>query len=130
MKSSKILFSLVVILVLTAACAPAAKPTATMPAINDLSQPLAGGQVFDGQLAVEIKGFAFNPDTATVKVGTQVTWTNKDSAPHSATADDGSFDTGTLTQGESFTFQFNTPGAYTYICTHHPSMKATIIVIQ
>ena len=136
MKSLKLLSSLALILILAAGCAPALKTTATtpdmtsMPAAKSSAQSVENGTVFSNQLAIEIKGFAFTPQTATVKVGTQITWTNKDSAPHTVTADDRSFDSGTLNQGESFTFQFTTPGTFAYICTIHPSMQATIIVVQ
>ena len=120
------------ILIMAAGCAPAVNSTATnpYPVANNTSQAVAGGTVIEGQLAVEISGFAFNPQTATVKVGTQDTWTNKDSATHSLKAEDGSFDSGPINQGESFTFQFNTPGSFPYICTIHPSMQGTIIVVQ
>ncbi len=77
---------------------------------------------------VEIKGFAFAPATLTVKVGDTVTWANKDMVGHSATADDGSFDTGVLSQGETGSFTFTKPGTYTYHCTPHPNMKGTIVV--
>ena len=136
MKSIKLLSSLLLVLMLAAGCAPAAKSALTtpdmtsMPAVKISPPAVEVGPVVDGQLAIEIKGFAFTPQTATVKVGTQITWTNKDSAPHTVTADDRSFDSGTLNQGESFTFQFATPGTFSYICTLHPSMQATIIVVQ
>jgi len=136
MKSIKLLFTLILILIVAAGCSPAVKSNVTTPdmttkpVVSDTAQAMAGGTVIDGQLAIEISGFAFNPQTATVKVGTQVTWTNKDSATHSIKADDGSFDSGPINQGESFTFQFNTPGTFPYICTVHPSMQGTIIVIQ
>jgi plastocyanin len=78
--------------------------------------------------SVEIKDFAFGPGTLTVKVGDTVTWTNKDITGHSATADDKSFDTGVLSQGESGTFTFTKAGTYGYHCTPHPNMKGTIIV--
>jgi len=67
--------------------------------------------------------------TETVAAGTTVTFTNKDLTSHSATADDGtSFDTGLIGQNESATVTFDTPGTYTYHCTPHPTMKATIVV--
>ena len=78
--------------------------------------------------AVQIKGFAFAPRTITVKVGDTVTWTNEDSARHTATADDGSFDTGLLAKGQSGSVTFDTPGTYMYFCTPHPNMKGTIVV--
>jgi plastocyanin len=136
MKSIKFFSYLAIIMLLAVGCAPVIKTTAptsdmsSMPIVNSTGQPNDTGTVFSDQMAIEIKGFAFTPQIATVKVGTQVTWTNKDSAPHTVTADDRSFDSGTLDQGESFTFQFTTPGTFAYICTIHPSMQATIIVVQ
>lgn len=85
-------------------------------------------QATTGQTAVTIQNFAFSPATLTVKVGDKVTWTNKDSAGHSATADDGSFDTGVLAQGQSGSITFSKAGTYTYHCSVHPMMKGTIIV--
>jgi plastocyanin len=136
MKSVKLLSSLIAMMILVAGCAPVSKAPSAIPDMT--SMPADGysvpsvntGTVFSDQLAIDIKGFAFNPQNATVKVGTQVTWTNKDSAPHTVTASDRSFDSGTLNQGQSFTFQFTTPGTFSYACTIHPSMQATIIVVQ
>lgn len=85
-------------------------------------------QATTGQNAVTIKNFAFSPATLTVKVGDKVTWTNNDSAAHSATADGGSFDTGVLQNGQSGSVTFSKPGTYTYHCSVHPMMKATIVV--
>ena len=79
---------------------------------------------------VEIKNFAFTPATLTVKVGDKVTWTNQDSASHTATADDNSFNTGVLTTGQSGSVTFSKAGTYTYHCTIHPGMKGTIVVEQ
>lgn len=81
-----------------------------------------------GETAVEIKDFAFSPATLNVKVGDTVTWTNQDSVGHSATADDGSFDTGILAQGESNTVTFTEAGTFSYHCTPHPNMTATVVV--
>lgn len=78
--------------------------------------------------AVTIQNFTFSPATLTVKVGDKVTWTNQDSAGHSATADDGSFDTGVIAQGQSGSNTFTKAGTYTYHCSVHPMMKGTIIV--
>lgn len=78
--------------------------------------------------AVTIQNMAFSPASLTVKVGDQVTWTNQDSVGHSATADDSSFDTGILGQGESKIITFSKAGTYAYHCSVHPSMKATITV--
>ena len=77
---------------------------------------------------IDISGMAFSESTITISIGDIITWTNQDSAPHSATADNGEFDSGALNNGESFTFIFNTTGTYTYHCSIHNGMTATIIV--
>jgi plastocyanin len=78
--------------------------------------------------AVTIQNYAFSPATITVKVGDTVTWMNNDSTAHSATADDGSFDTGLFSPGQSKSFTFKKAGTYTYHCSAHPYMKGTVIV--
>ena len=79
---------------------------------------------------VEIADFAYGPDPVTVQVGGKVTWLNQDSAPHTATADDGSFDTGTLEEGKLKSETFKEPGTYTYFCEIHPTMHGTVEVID
>lgn len=79
-------------------------------------------------MAVEIVDFTFGPSTLEIAAGTTVTWTNLDSAPHTATADDGSFDSGRLENGGTFSQTFDTPGTYTYFCEIHPRMTGTIVV--
>jgi plastocyanin len=77
---------------------------------------------------VEIEDFAYNPDPVTIAEGGKVIWINRDSAPHTATAEDGSFDTGTLEEGKLGSESFKQPGTYAYHCTIHPSMHGTIEV--
>ena len=60
--------------------------------------------------------------------GTTVTWTNSDSTQHTVTADDGSFDSGVLAQGQTFSHTFDTAGTIAYHCTIHPNMQATVTV--
>lgn len=79
-------------------------------------------------VAVEILDFTFTPQTLEIPVGTTVTWTNSDTTQHTATASDGSFDSGILAQGDSFSFTFDTPGTYDYICSLHPNMTGQIVV--
>lgn len=87
-------------------------------------------------VTIEMANFAFQPGDITVPVGTAVTWVNKDNGPrHSATASDGSFDTGLLDGGQEATITFDTPGTYVYYCTLHGSpdgsgMAATITVTE
>lgn len=76
-----------------------------------------------------IKNFAFSPNPITIQVGDTVTWTNQDSAPHTATSDTpGLFDTGQIQQNQSKSITFTQAGTFTYHCSVHPNMKATLIV--
>ncbi len=78
---------------------------------------------------VEIKGFAFNPASVTIKVGETVTWTNSDSVTHTIVADNGDFaKSGDLAQGATYTATFDKAGTFAYHCGVHPNMKATITV--
>lgn len=79
---------------------------------------------------VKIKDFIFSPADITVKVGDTIKWTNEDSAAHTATASDGTFDTDRLAQGESGSYKFTSAdvGTHNYICNIHPSMKGTVTV--
>lgn len=89
---------------------------------------LGAGSVAAADGAVTIAGFAFDPASITVRVGDSVTWRNEDSAPHTATADDGSFDTGNLGDGASASVTFQQAGTFGYLCTIHPSMRGTVVV--
>jgi plastocyanin len=77
---------------------------------------------------IDIADFKYMPEAVTVSAGTKVTWTNSDDAAHTATADDDSFDTGDLDQGDSKTITLDEPGTYSYFCRFHPFMKATVEV--
>ena len=80
-------------------------------------------------LGVTIKDFEYRPDPIEVSPGDEVTWTNKDTAQHSATAEGkGDFDTGLLEKGQKGTVPFNEEGTFAYICTVHPDMKGEVIV--
>ncbi len=78
--------------------------------------------------AVGIVEFAFEPEELTVPAGTTVTFTNRDSAAHTATADDTSFDTEELGKGDSAEETFDEPGTYTYFCRFHVFMKGSVVV--
>jgi plastocyanin len=77
---------------------------------------------------VTITDFEFTPAAITVDVGDTVTWANEGPTPHSATASDGSFDTGIYGEGESRSHTFDQAGTFAYICTPHPFMKGTVTV--
>ncbi len=76
-----------------------------------------------------ISDFVFRPSAITVHVGDTISWTNEDAAPHTATADDGSFDTGTLDRDGSGGHTFTRAGTFAYRCTIHPSMRGTVTVL-
>ncbi len=78
---------------------------------------------------VEIEDFAYNPDPVTIEEGGKVIWKNRDSAPHTATADDGSFDTGTIEEDKLKSESFKQPGTHAYICSIHPDMHGTVEVV-
>ncbi len=75
-----------------------------------------------------IHGFAFDPPQLEVAVGTRVTWTNQDPAPHTVTADDGAFASAPLDPSASFSWTFEQAGTFAYHCAVHPSMQGTIVV--
>jgi plastocyanin len=80
---------------------------------------------------VTIDNFSFTPATTTVKVGTTVTWTNKDDIPHGIGATNNAFPKSkALDTDDSYSFTFTTPGTYQYFCYLHPKMVGTIVVQQ
>jgi len=90
--------------------------------------PPAGAMAASTAAAVAIKGFAFEPVSLHVGIGTTVTWTNEDGTQHTATAADGSFDSGALGEGGTFSHSFDTAGTFDYQCMFHRNMTATITV--
>ena len=77
---------------------------------------------------VTISDFQFAPASVTIEVGDTVTWTNEGPTPHSATADDRSFDTGIFDAGQSRSHTFDEAGTFAYFCTPHPNMRGTVTV--
>lgn len=75
---------------------------------------------------VEIEGFAFSPAELNVAVGDTVVWINRDVAPHTATASDGSFDSGRLRKNDEWSVVIEAAGATDYICDFHPTMRGVI----
>lgn len=118
---------------------PVAPPTATAPApsatapvftpTEQAHQPASGAAV-----QADIKLFKYQPDPLEIAVGTTVEWTNQDEAPHTVTHGTyvnrgGAFDSGTLSQGQSFAFTFDRAGNYIYTCLIHPEMVGTVKVV-
>ncbi len=79
-------------------------------------------------VTVEMRDNVFAPQNVTVNVGDTVTWTNQDGVPHTATALDGTFNSGNLDRGQSFSFAFEQPGTHDYVCLYHPNMRGTVVV--
>jgi LPXTG-motif cell wall-anchored protein len=78
---------------------------------------------------VTIADFQFTPASITIHVGDTVTWTNHGPSAHTATANNGSFNTGVLQKGQSASHTFNTAGTFSYICSIHPFMHGTVVVL-
>jgi plastocyanin len=70
------------------------------------------------KVVVTISNFKFEPKEVTVKAGTTVSWIDS-GGRHTVTADDGSFDSGTLIAGKSYDHKFDKPGVYRYYCMFH-----------
>ena len=77
---------------------------------------------------VVIRDFEFAPRSITVNAGDTVTWANNGPSPHSATANNGSFDTGVFGERRSRSHRFEEAGTFTYYCRPHPSMKGSVTV--
>ena len=81
------------------------------------------------QNKIEIKDFAFNPQTLTVKSGEKITWINRDEEPHTVVSVEKQFKKSTaLDTDQEFTITVGAPGTYDYFCSVHPKMTGTIVV--
>jgi plastocyanin len=81
---------------------------------------------------VRIENFAFDPPHIQVAAGDTVTWTQGgDGTPHTATATEGTFDSGEIGDpGDTFQFTFEDPGEYSYSCSIHPEMRGQVTVTE
>ncbi len=90
---------------------------------------IGAGTAIAADQAVAISGFSYSPATVTVSVGDTVTWTNSDAQAHTATADDASWDSGTIGgSGGTGEVTFSAAGTYPYHCSIHSGMNGTITV--
>jgi plastocyanin len=90
------------------------------------AEPAAAPGAADSTIA--IRNFMFEPMSLVVAAGTKVTWKNYDGEPHTIHSIDDAFRSGALDQNDTFSFQFDRPGTYRYVCSIHPQMVATIVV--
>ena len=79
-----------------------------------------------GGHTVTMAQIAFKPTTLVVARGTEVSFVNKDTAPHTVTQTGGAIDSGVLNPGK--TFRLKVSDAFEYTCTIHPSMKAKVVL--
>ena len=77
---------------------------------------------------VTIAEMRFTPETLAVASGDLIVWVNKDIVPHTATSRDAGFDSKTIEPGASWTARVRKAGKFAYVCTLHPTMKATLQV--
>ena len=81
-----------------------------------------------GTANVVMKNFDFSPMAITVAAGTTVTWKNLDGEPHTVVSADGLFRSSALDENDSYSYRFDKPGTYKYVCSIHPKMMATVTV--
>lgn len=100
---------------------------------KDSSSNSSSDEVRSGEVSMDIKDFEFKTEKLKVKPGTKVTWTNQDDAKHDVAPDNKSPDfegSGKLlAKGESYSYTFEKPGTFSYKCTPHPYMKASVEVV-
>jgi plastocyanin len=86
------------------------------------------GSMAPAAASVTIKNMAFNPSSLSVTAGSTVTWMNSDTTIHTVTADDGSFNSGNIAVGATYSRVFSTAGTFSYHCTIHPEMTGKVVV--
>jgi plastocyanin len=109
----------------------AASPMAGMPGMATVTSAGSVPAAPVGANSVAIKDFAFAPAALTVKAGATVTWINQDTEAHTVTSQGrGPLRSSALSTGARYSYRFTTPGTYSYLCTVHPFMTATVTVTQ
>jgi amicyanin len=106
-------------------------PTNTVPPTTDGNPSPTGSDnpQSANSMNITIENSKFSMPEMTIAIGTTVTWTNKESASHTVTSDDGSYlNSPTLTNGQTYIKTFDKEGTYEYYCEYHPTMKGKIIV--
>ena len=115
---------------LAAACGSSSStPTSPTTPVTSAPAPATGTQ--NVSIVVNSQGLgsqAYRPNPLTVAIGTTVRWTNDDSIPHTSTSNTGVWSSGTLSPGDHFDFMFQAAGTFTYHCTIHPGMTASVVV--
>jgi plastocyanin len=118
MRARSLLLLVVMLALLGAGCAGS-------PPESSREVPADAGPVADDP-TVAVLGRSFAPETLVVEEGTTVTWVWEDTSAHDVVGD--GFDSGIQSTG-TFTFTFGASGTYPYVCTLHPGMDGTVIVV-
>lgn len=113
------------------------------PAKSDTDPKAVVDLTSQSEVTMDINDFAFSKPNIKIKVGTKVTWTNRDSAKHNVILDDTASGAPTpaevkadvfagplLTKGESYSFTFNKVSTNNYHCSPHPYMKGVVTVVE
>ncbi len=124
MRKLIVLVAIVALALLLIGCVSEQRQTVQQTGEKVMTEKVQSGE----SVAVAIKGFKFIPADITVKVGTTVTWTNEDSAPHTVESSDGVLRSDELGKGDSWSFTFTKAGKHDYICGIHPSMHGSVTV--
>jgi plastocyanin len=107
---------------------PTPSTTSSSASPSNSSSPSGSASPNRANAEVAVQNFAFSPASITVPVGGTVTWRFVDSTQHNVTADNQSFKSSNLANGQNFTMTFDTAGTFPYTCTIHPFMKGTVTV--
>ncbi len=114
----RVLVGFVAAVALTGAALPSMTLAQSAPASVSIVEPSP----------TDIMNWGLDTPNVTIAAGQSVAWTNTGAQVHTVTADDGSFDSGSIASGSTSSLEFDTPGTFTYHCTPHPWMKATVTV--
>ena len=109
-----------VALIASAACSSSSNPTTPSGGSGNNVSIVSG--------ASAMTTAAYSPNPIVLAVGGTATWKNNDSVAHTATANDGTWDSGSIAPGASFSRTFPAAGSFPYKCTIHPGMVGTVTV--
>jgi plastocyanin len=86
-----------------------------------LAAPSYAGSI----VSVAAQDNTFDPKTTEVRVGDTVRWANHGNSPHNVTAVDGSFESGNMDSGKTYSRAFSTAGTVRYYCSYHGTKEGT-----
>jgi LPXTG-motif cell wall-anchored protein len=114
---------------------PAAQPAA-QPSSAPATAPTAGAApskrlaATSASATVSIGDNFFSPRQVTVNTGDTVTWRNNGQVAHNVTANDGSFRSGTINPGRTYSNAFSSAGSFSYYCTIHGQGQSGTVTVS